>query len=546
MKSRLHPLHDSTPPPQRMNNPMGYTPHPLCVAAADEVQHAIVQNSEWKTDADRGKMFGVLVAKDSNGNIGFLAAYSGLLANRNDWDYFVPAVFDFQQPDGHFKVKEAEITAINGQVARMEQDPELQLQHNRLNEMRQAMQDEMEQWKLKSEAAKLRRDAIRQGTAPPTMTAEQMQRESQWMKAEAHRLRKRHTDAISAQKAIVDSLEAEINQLRTLRREKSEELQQWLFGNFMMLNARGERRSLTDIFASSASHIPPSGAGECCAPKLLQYAYSHDLKPLCIAEFWWGDAPSGELRIHKHFYPACRGKCLPIMQHMLVGLDVDPPTQGIPLAAEPEIIYEDKWIMVVDKPAGMLSVPGKTDTPSVWHFAQKHCPNADGPLIVHRLDMDTSGLMVLAKTKEAHQQLQAQFRKHTVKKTYVARLESALPTDTPRCGTISLPLRPDPTDRPRQMVDKIHGKTAITTYEMTGTHTVTLHPHTGRTHQLRVHCAHREGLGVPILGDNLYGTPADRLYLHASEITFTHPITLKEMTFSRMPAATSDLSDTSD
>lgn len=511
---------------------MGYTPHPLCVAAAEEVQKAIVENVEWKADADKGKMFGVLVAKDPNGNMGFLAAYSGLLANRNDWDYFVPAVFDFQKPDGHFKVREAEITSINQQVAQMEQNPELLLQRERLAEMRQNMQDELQQWKLKSDAARQRRNDMRQGNAPQTMTAEEMLRESQWMKAEARRMRKRFTEEILAQQAVVDSMEGRINELRSLRREKSEELQQWLFGNFMMLNAQGERRSLTDIFASTAAHTPPSGAGECCAPKLLQYAFSHSLQPLCMAEFWWGDAPAGELRIHRHFYPACRGKCLPIMKHMLIGLDVDPPTHGLPVDAEPEIIYEDQWIMVVDKPAGMLSVPGKTDKCSVWHFAQNHCPNADGPLIVHRLDMDTSGIMVLAKTKEAHQRLQAQFRKHIVRKTYVARLESPLPEDKPRCGTISLPLRPDHNDRPRQMVDTVHGKPAVTTYEMTGKHTVALHPHTGRTHQLRVHCAHPMGLGIPILGDNLYGTPADRLHLHASEISFTHPITGQEMTFS--------------
>lgn len=534
---RLHPLQSNTTPPGRMNNPMGYIPHPLCIEAATEVQKAIGANSEWKADADRGKMFGVLVVTDNIGGLGFLAAYSGLLANRNDWHYFVPPVFDFQQPDGYFKTEEAKITDINRQVAEMEQDATLREQRTKLAQLKLQTQHEMQEWKMRCDDAKHHRDAIRQGTAPATMTEEQMVAESQWMKAETRRLRKRHTDTIAAQQLVVGKMEASIDALRRMRKEKSEALQKWLFDNFMMLNAAGERRSLTDIFAATPAHTPPSGAGECCAPKLLQYAFAHNLQPLCIAEFWWGDTPTGELRQHGHYYPACRGKCLPILQHMLQGLDVQQPTHGIPTEATPEIVYEDQWIMVVDKPHGMLSVPGKTDNESVWHFARKHCPEADGPLIVHRLDMDTAGLMVIAKTKEAHQKLQAQFRKHTVKKTYLALLERPLPPGKPQSGTINLPLRPDHYDRPRQMVDTIHGKTAITTYAMTGPCTVTLHPLTGRTHQLRVHCAHPDGLGIPILGDSLYGTPAGHLHLRAAEITFIHPHTGKDITFSRMPSA---------
>ncbi len=531
----MHPLHCDTPPPPRMNSPMGYVPHPLCIAAAEEVQRHILAHEEWSEDANQGKMFGVLVVEDESGSLGFLAAYSGLLANRNDWAYFVPAVFDFQQPGGHFKCEEAEISDINNQVTLLEQSPLLHRRRTLLQQAKAAMEDDLKRWKAQTAAAKQRRDAMRSGTIPCTMTDEEMLRESQWMKAETRRLRQRHEQVIALLQGKVEAMEAEINKLKMLRRQKSDTLQKWLFDQFRMLNALGEERTLTDIFKDTTAGVPPSGAGECCAPKLLQYAYIHHLRPRCIAEFWWGKPLEGEVRQHLHFYPACRGKCLPILQHMLLGLDVEEPLQPTPVEAAPCIVFEDEDLVVVDKPHGMLSVPGKTDTTSVYDFVKHHCPQAEGPLIVHRLDMDTSGLMVVAKTKQAHQRLQAQFKNHAVEKTYVAKLQSPLPESKPHEGTINLPLRPDPTDRPRQLVDPAHGKPAITHYEMTGPDTVLLHPKTGRTHQLRVHCAHPQGLGIPIKGDPLYGTAANRLHLHAAVIIFEHPTTKKRLTFESKP-----------
>ena len=531
----MHLLHCDTPPPPRMNNPMGYVAHPLSIAAAEEVQRHILVHEEWLEDANQGKMFGVLVVEDEKGNLGFLAAYSGLLANRNDWDYFVPAVFDFQQPDGHFKREEAEITGINKRVTLLEQSPLLLKQRTLLQQAKAAMEEDMKRWKVQAATAKQRRDAMRSGSIPCTMTDEEMLRESQWMKAETKRLRQRHEHDIAILREKVEAMEAEIGKLRLLRHQKSDVLQKWLFDQFRMLNALGEERTLTDIFKDTTAGVPPSGAGECCAPKLLQYAYKHHLRPRCIAEFWWGKPLEGEVRQHLHFYPACRGKCLPILQHMLLGLDVEEPLQPTHMEASPTIVFEDEDILVAEKPSRMLSVPGKAGTASVYDFVKHHCPQAEGPLIVHRLDMDTSGLMVVAKTKQAHQRLQAQFKHHAVEKTYVARLQSPLPEEKPHRGTINLPLRPDPTDRPRQLVDPTHGKPAITHYEMTGPDTVLLHPKTGRTHQLRVHCAHPQGLGTPIKGDPLYGTAADRLHLHAAILTFEHPMTKKRLTFESKP-----------
>ena len=298
-----------------------------------------------------------------------------------------------------------------------------------------------------------------------------------------------------------------------------------------MLNIRCEARNLLSIFAETSMKVPPSGAGECCAPKLLQYAFAHHLHPVSIAEFWWGASPAGEIRQHLHYYPACRGKCRPILNYMLQGLDVEPNPYEQSLDATPDIIYEDDAIMVVNKPAGMLTVPGKINGFSVWDFCKNHCPDADGPMIVHRLDMATSGLLVVSKTKTAHLHLQEQFLRHKVEKKYTAQLEHPLPPTTPRSGTIRLPLRPSLLDRPRQVVDMGKGKTAITQYEMLTDVLVSLTPLTGRTHQLRVHCAHGDGLGMPIKGDTLYGHAAERLYLHAGSLSLDHPITGERMTF---------------
>lgn len=531
----LHPLYAGIALPHRMNHPMGYDVHPLCQQAAGEVQHYLASMAQWQEEIGHGKMFGVLVVETHSHRLGFLAAYSGLLAGRNDWPYFVPAVFDFQQPDGYFKREEAQIDSINRQIEAIEAEPQRLKALEALANARQEMEREMGEWREKMTAAKQQRDAIRQaradGQGDGLATEAEMTRQSQWMKAELRRMRHRHEETVATLKAHSEEQEKGILLLKAERKRRSEALQQWLFTHFEMLNARGERRNLVDIFADTCKAVPPSGAGECCAPKLLQYAFAHQLRPVSIAEFWWGQSPIGEIRRHLNFYPACRGKCMPILQHMLQGLDVDDIRHEQPAKATPTIIYEDKAIMVVNKPAGMLSVPGKVDGPSVLTFAREHCPEAEGPLIVHRLDMATSGLMVLAKNKAAHQQLQQQFLNHTVKKTYIAMLERPLPPSIASKGVIALPMRPDPLDRPRQVVDKEKGKKAITLYQMCSERIIQLCPLTGRTHQLRVHCAHPEGLATPIQGDTLYGTPADRLYLHAQALSFVHPVTGQRMSF---------------
>ena len=438
-KMNIHPLHSNDERPVRFTYPFCYEPHPLSCQAAAEVQQYIATHEEIRRDADNGKMFGVLVVESAEG-LAFLAAYSGLLAGRNDWPYFVPPVYDAQQPDGHFKTTEREISLT---------------------------------------------------TRHSPLTSKQM----------------------------------------------SQELQTWLFHQYQLLNARGEVKDLVDIWQEYYSRpklgqkypLPPGGTGDCCAPKLLQYAYQHYLHPVCMAEFWWGQSTKEELRQHLNYYPACRGKCMPILTWMLQGLDVDPNPETLGYEhMEIPTIYEDNDILVVDKPSGILSVPGRMEDYSVETVMQQRYP---GSIVAHRLDMGTSGLLIVAKYIEAYHPLQQQFIRHEVKKKYVALLEHA----GQGSGIVSLPMRPDPMNRPRQVVDMEHGKRAVTRYEFVSDHLVALWPETGRTHQLRIHCAHPDGLSNPIVGDELYGTKGQRLCLHAAEIWFKHPISGEEMHFETTP-----------
>ena len=510
-----------------LNCPFYYTPDAISIEAADAVRALIAERAEWREEVDSGKMFGALVVRDEQGELGFLAAYSGQIAGRSDWEGFVPAVFDYLQPDGYFAVHEREISGINHRIDNMLSDKEYLHDVELLHRRDERDASETADFQQRMRTAKLRRDE-RRATATDA-EREEMIRESQWMKAELKRIRRRQQAERESLAARVVQIEQEVELLKKQRQQQSDNLQRWLFTHFVMLNGRGEKRTLLDIFADSGI-IPPSGAGECCAPKLLQYAFLHDLQPLRIVEFWQGASPIGEIRHHDHYYPACRSKCLPILRYMLQGIDVQPNPLEEQTSMQLETIYEDDSIVVVNKPSGMLSVPGKSARESVYTILRRRYPAADGPMIVHRLDMATSGLMVVALSEWAYHALQRQFQQREVHKRYVATLERDISGEVPSQGVIRLPLRADIMDRPRQVVDEEHGKVAETSYELLGVdgdgHTVVvLTPHTGRTHQLRVHCAHQKGLNCPILGDALYGRPADRLHLHARSLTFVHPKT---------------------
>lgn len=528
---RFHILQTDITPPPRFTYPFCYEPHPLCLLAAAEVQRHIASAGSWREEADRGKMFGVLVAADAAGNTGYLAAYSGQLGGRNDWPFFVPAVFDILRPGGYFKEREAEISAINSRIASLEAAGGVAAAARHLDRLARRCEAEEAAHKAAMAEAKRRRDSLRaQGADEATL-----QRQSQYMKAELRRMKKRHATLLDEARRGVSEAGREAGELKAERRRLSDELQRWIFSQFRMLNANGQERDLNDIFAAETGGAPPSGAGECCAPKLLQYAYRHGLKPLCMAEFWWGDPPKTELRRHLHYYPACRGKCLPILRFMLQGLDVDPDPLLDDDGGRLETVYEDSHLAVVDKPAGMLSVPGRTARRSVADILRERWGPAAEPLVAHRLDMDTSGLLVVAKDAADLRLLQAQFEGRSVKKRYVALIDT--PHLATQEGRIDLPLRADPLDRPRQVADRLGGREAVTYYrvmsERGGHVRLSLHPLTGRTHQLRVHCAHPEGLNAPIVGDALYGRRAERLYLHAESIEFCHPATGRLMCFKR-------------
>lgn len=574
----------------------GQSPRALAFVAARRVAAYVEQHPELTAGEVCGKMYGVLVVEAPGGCLAFLAAHSGLLGGRNDWPFFVPPVFDAQQPDGHFKTKEREISGMNRRIAELMQRPQLFEARQRLEQVRQQTDRVIAREREEVKARKARRDTMRR--EQPQMddaTKAMLIRESQHDKAQLRRLMKSCEASVAEHQEALDVLEREIEALKRERRESSDALQRWLLDQYVMLNAKGMRRTLIDIFACFNGTLPPAGAGDCCAPKLLQFAYAHNLRPVSLAEFWLGAPPPTEVRRHLQFYPPCRSKCYPILQFMLQGLDAPLPgaEEVYPLREEGggttndekaslddkasleaneahadkaslddngfldaqghiykkcgaslHIIYEDEQMAVVSKPSGMLSVPGKSCRLSVESIVREHYGiAADVPVIVHRLDMDTSGLLLIARTREAHKALQQQFLDHTVSKSYLALLEGVPHEDltgehvvwhSSHTGTITLPLRPDLDDRPRQLVDFVHGKPAVTRFRLLkvidGHQLIALTPVTGRTHQLRMHCAHHLGLNCPILGDPLYGNAiepsaniAQRLYLHAEQITFRHP-----------------------
>ena len=523
---RHQPLPDRLVPPALFTYPFHYTPHPLAVEAALRVQHYLELQAEWQQELQRGKMFGVLVVQAPEG-IGYLAAYSGLLAERNDWPYFVPPVFDAQQPDGYFKQEEGKISALNRAIDNIEQDAAYQQLCSQQQCMEQQHSNEEANYRRQMEQDKERRHLLRI-TADEALL-QQLTKESQYQKAQLKRMRKQHQ---TEQEQILLRLAPYKNELTRLKKERSDRsdaLQRWLFDQYNMRNAKGESCTLMQIFQQTTRHIPPAGAGDCCAPKLLQCAYLHHWQPLCMAEFWWGDSPKGEVRHHLHYYPACRGKCLPILTYMMQGLHVEPNPLQQDDEGELQMVYEDEWLYVVNKPKGMLSVPGRTERRSVLTLLQQRLPKGTCVMVVHRLDMATSGLLVVAKSMEAYVRMQQLFAQRKVKKRYMAVLDGV--PQVPESGILSLPLTPHPTDYPRQVVDKERGKPAVTHYRLQGTRQgktlVALYPQTGRTHQLRVHCAHPEGLGVPIVGDALYGhgNPKSELLLHAESLEFVHPFT---------------------
>lgn len=540
--------------PDRLNNPFDYTPHPLCREAYRLLMERL---EEWRCDPDdevkrrfcaevsQGKMLGVMAVQSEEGAIGWLAAFSGQVCGSFRHEGFVGPVFDYLDENGVFKTRERAISAINDEIDRIETCDLMPLrkEYQARCEERDAELARMKETYL---AAKVRRDDARVSGCCTEGDLEAMIRESQFQKAEIHRFKLAAGARLQPCEKRLKECEEVVTQLKKRRAVMSESLQRWLFDSFVMLNGRGERRSLTEIFADTPFGLPPSGSGECCAPKLLQYAYVHKLRPLAIAEFWHGRSPEGEIRYHGAYYPACRGKCLPVLTWMLqgsgsefecsdvCGCDAGVDEDGI------EIEFENEWFCVVHKPAGLLSVPGKGREPSLLELLKAHYGAARDVRLAHRLDQQTSGLMLAAFGKEAYKVLQKMFAMRNIRKTYLAVLDGdVVSKGLPSEGSISLPLSADLLDRPRQRVDLENGKDAVTEYKVLGVSgdrtRIWFRPLTGRTHQLRVHAASDSGLGTPIIGDSLYrradAVASPRMLLHAETLEFTFPLDDKSYSF---------------
>ena len=548
-------------------NPFRYSPHPLVRKAARVLMERLdgmissgLLPDEVARGFTEGKMLGVLVCHSeersterhseerSDVGISTLAAFSGNVGGQSHIEGFVPPIFDLMEDGGYYRVHEAEITAVNKEIEEMElleKEPlELRLKEARINM-------EAEIFLLKTKKKECSSIA-----------------ESQFANGEIKRAKDRWKNTISELETQLSEVRDRIKSLKKLRAGKSDKLQRWIFEQYIVHNAAGEKASILDIFQKQGL-MPPGGTGDCAAPKLLNYAYANGLRPLAMGEFWYGKSPATAVRTHGHFYPSCTSKCGPLLSYMMQGLVTQEVWDGHPTppgycstydsSLEAGVVFEDEEIVVACKPSGMPSVPGLDGRESLQGWLQKELQI---PVIsVHRLDMDTSGVIVFAKNSHAEICLKKQFEEHSVRKTYMARLS---PADTHRFagdvpllkagdkGIVELPLSPDYDERPRQKVDPTQGKNSLTEYAVIsvnedGTTDILFYPHTGRTHQLRVHSAHLRGLGRPILGDLLYGgsgtvwsetsecsgNPAcTRLHLHAHSITFLHPTTGKTLTFS--------------
>ncbi|MGJ7095648.1 pseudouridine synthase [Vibrio hannami] len=539
---------DSISLPEKFTFPFYYRPHPLCIAAVSELQHYLETQDEWQHNfglegntADAiGKMFGVLVVKNREGELGYLSAFSGKMADKNLIPGFVPPVFDMLTEDSFFLIEQEEINAINRRIERLEANEEIKHAEIELNKAKTESERAITAHRLAMTENRKKRKALRNTPAPGMSTQEhseliqQLNQQSVIEKLQLRDLKAHWEQEIAKAQEVFNHQKQPLDALKAERKTRSNRLQKQLFESYRFLNTFSEVKDLLDIFKDTSAVVPPAGAGECAAPKLLQYAFIHGLTPVSMAEFWWGLSPKSEIRRHKNFYPSCKGKCEPILGHMLAGIEMDenPLLKNPAEGKELEIIYQDEHMVVVNKPAEFLSVPGKNIQDSVYTRIKNMFPEATGTLVVHRLDMSTSGLIVLALSSRAQKQLHKQFITREVQKRYVALIEGVPELDS---GEIHLPLRGDQDDRPRQLVCFKHGKPAETRWEKVEIREnqckVYLYPKTGRTHQLRVHCAHQDGLNMPIVGDDLYGQSEKRLHLHAESLSLEHPITREPMTF---------------
>ena len=536
---RKFPAEEPHPPiPTCFPSPFANTPHPVAARAAELLQQELLEQPIGPHDffsEQGGKMLGTLVIKTPNNQLGYLCGFSGMLAGKWEWPGFVPPIFTPESQQKFLPAGEQKLAELARKIQELEAEKDnyqtkVSIKRLRILESK-ALQAHEKGWEENKRNRRQQRAAL---TATLDETKREgilarLSHESQQDKRQKRELKQTWAQRMAEAQFEQHAVEHEIARLNTQRKQLSHQLQRQIFETYQLRNLCDEKKVLTDFFTEA---LPPGGTGDCAGPKLIHYAVSRGLTPIALAEFWWGTPPSAGVRHHRHFYPSCRGKCHPILPFMLKGLALEEEPQPVIATADSSlnIVYEDDHLLLVNKPQGLLSIPGIDINDSVLTRLRQRYPDAKGPLLVHRLDLGTSGLLLAAKTPEAHKLLQRQFTERQIKKRYVAILEGILEDNE---GTIQLPLRVDLDDRPRQLVCYEWGKTAITDWKKHSTEQgktrVYFYPHTGRTHQLRVHAAHKDGLNTPIVGDELYGQPAERLMLHAERLKFIHPDTGETM-----------------
>lgn len=530
--------------PTKFTYPFYYEPHLLCKLAAKDVQNylensSIEHNFGLKENSDNiiGKMFGVLIVQNTEQNTFFLAAHSGDLQDKSESEYFVPSIADLGFIQNTKEAAKNKINIINEKLSILQTNSEFLNLKDELECLKKANELELSNFKEVMKEQKRKRKKIRVDSQPGFDDSELIKQSLHYkyllneLKRKIESSSKTLNEKISVYQGQVDLLEKE-------RKSTLVDLQKNELDQYQFINSKKEIKSLINIFQDFSKINPPAGTGNCSAPKLLQYAFKNDLKPIAMAEFWWGAPHKSELKRHKSFYPSCTSRCKPLLEHMLEGIEVEQNPLLINEAKELkiEIIFEDDYLLVINKPNSLLSVPGVTIKDSVATRLKGLYPEATGPLVVHRLDQETSGLMLIAKTNKIYKQIQKQFIDRSIKKKYIAILEGLI---EPKTGQLDLPLIGDFHNRPYQLVCNTRGKESITNYKVLSTNKentrIEFEPITGRTHQLRVHSAHIRGLDSPIKGDTLYGQKSDRLYLHASWISFRHPETNKSLEFNSAP-----------
>lgn len=555
MNSRLHTLetHKLEPISKVLNYPFNYDLDELNSIAIQGLQDYLKQHPKWwqefgatrdQGELNVGKMFGTLVVEDSNHQLYCLWAVSGKIPENNQTPQFVPPIVDLHTQESFYKEGEAKTLSLSQQIQELLNSTLPDQLENQKSDLSKEFDQQFSELKDQQTNNKALRKQRRQNDLS-TSEIIALNLESKAEKEALKSLKKDYQTTLADLQQKLESHQQAIKDLKVQRKEHSQSLQNQIFQQYQLLNALGQRKNPIEAFKLETNPNPPSGTGDCCAPKLLQYAYENQLKPIRLAEFWWGPSPQSEVRIQGQIYPACKGKCYPILQHMLQGLEVapNPMHQRQAQSQDIEVLYEDEFIMAINKPVDLFSSPGKEIEDSVYSRLKHQYPHWQGSIILHRLDLATSGIILCAKDPQSYNKLQQQFIKRNIKKKYIALISADLQETR---GEIKLPLIVDWENRPLQKVCQDTGKQAHTQWEKIETLTnpkndsevwtrVAFYPITGRTHQLRVHSAHFEGLGAPIVGDRLYGKPNDRLMLHATMIQFNHPHSNERITIESIP-----------